>query len=147
MTYGASGYIETHAGGSALKISTFTRTEKTADAIRAALEVAERLRMETFTAEELADSRNSLLGSFQMGLETPSQIAARWWDLVVWGVPEDWYGGYLKAIAGIESTSLLSETARRYLDPATMSIVVVGKAADVAPQLAPFGTLTTRPAE
>ncbi len=147
LTYGSSGYFDVDKETAAFRMSTFTRTERTADAIKAMLEEVERLRAGTITADELDAARDTLLGNFQMALETPAQIAARWWDLIVWGLPEDWYAGYLRAVSNVKDPKALDEAARSRLQPAKLAIVVAGDAGKLEKDLKAFGEVTTAPAE
>jgi predicted Zn-dependent peptidase len=71
-----------------------------------------------------------------MALETPAQIAARYWDLIVWDLPPDWYGHYLRAIDNTRNPQALNDLAQRKLDPARLAIVVVGDRTSIEPDLA-----------
>ena len=69
-----------------------------------------------------------------MGLETPGQIADRWWNLLVWGLPENWYTDYQKGLISTSDPAVLRSAAER-IDPSRLVIVVVGKAADIKADL------------
>ncbi len=146
LTYGASGYFDVDAKAAAFRIGTFTRTEKTADAVRAALEETTALTKSTITQAELDEARDTLLGGFQMALETPSQIAARYWDLVVWGLPENWYGQYLRDVAATKDPKALNDAAGRKLAPDRLAIVIVGKGEAIRDELAKIAPVTSMPA-
>jgi predicted Zn-dependent peptidase len=147
LTYGSSGYFDVDRETAAFKMSTFTRTERTVDAIKAMLDEVERLQTGQVTQDELDAARDTLLGNFQMALETPAQIAARWWDLIVWGLPEGWYSDYLRSIASVKDPKVLDEVARSRLRPDDLAIVVAGDGTQLEKDLAAFGPVTTAPAE
>jgi zinc protease len=124
-------------------MSTFTRTDRTAAAVRAAIEEVARLRTVPVTREELESSRDTLLGQFQMGLETAGQIAGRWWNLTVWGLPPNWYTDYQHQIVKTEDPAALKPAIDR-LDPSKFTIVVVGKASDIKDDLAKIAPVEVR---
>jgi zinc protease len=146
LTYGARGYFDVQRDVASFRISTFTRTEKTAEAITASLAEVKRLRDTDPTADELAQARDTLIGSFQVGLETPWQVASRWWDLVVWDLPEGWYSEYQRAILRTDDPAALRQAARRTLDPDHLLIAVVGNAAAMEAELQRIAPVQSAPA-
>jgi len=135
LTYGARGYFDVKAEAAAFTISTFTRTEKADDAIRAALEEVDRLRVSEVTAEEMQESRDAMIGRFQMALETPAQMADLYWNLIVWHLPNGWYTQYLKSISQLTDPAILQRVAQVKLAPSKLAIVVVGNAQELKPDL------------
>ncbi|GMU20247.1 MAG: hypothetical protein AMXMBFR13_03450 [Phycisphaerae bacterium] len=147
LTYGARGYVEAESELAALKIGTFTRTEKTDEAVAASLGEVEKLCAEPVTEAELSLARDSLIGRFQMALETPAQIASRYWDLIVWGLPENWYSQYLRAVDQVQDPAVTDQVARRAFKPEATTIVVVGDGSKVHEDLRQFGPVTSMPAD
>jgi len=98
------------------------------------------------STEELALARDQLIGGFQVGLETPSQVASRWWDLKVWGLPDGWYDGYQAAIIGVNDPAAVRQAAARTIDPHKLTIVVVGNGDGVRQDLSRFGPVESAPA-
>jgi zinc protease len=145
LTYGARGYYDVEGDIASLRISTFTRTDRTAEAISAALGEVRRLGDSDVSAEELSLARDQLIGGFQVSLETSSQVASRWWDLVVWGLPERWYAGYQAAILAVKDPAALRQTARRTIDPRKLTIVVVGNGAAIRDDLSRIAPVTSAP--
>jgi zinc protease len=134
LTYGARGTFDVNTQEACLRLSTFTRNDRTAAAVQAAIQELAALTDEPVTSEELDSARDTLVGSFQMGLETPGQVADRWWNLVVWGLPENWYADYQKSLISTGDPALLRTAAER-IDPSRLTVVVVGKAADIKADL------------
>ncbi|HOB73057.1 MAG TPA: pitrilysin family protein [Phycisphaerae bacterium] len=147
LTYGARGYFNVDTDAAALFISTFTRTDRTADAIKAAWGEVEKLAAEPIKPDELRQARDSLIGHFQMAMETPAQIAARYWDLIVWGLPENWYSDYLRAVDQVRDPARTVATARRVLAPDRLLVVVVGDGEKIREDLSKIAPVTSRPAE
>jgi zinc protease len=134
LTYGARGYFDVNTDEACFRVSTFTRNDRTAAAVEAAIKELAALKTEAVTAEELDSARDTLIGQFQMGLETAGQIADRWWNLVVWGLPNDWYTAYQEDIVQTDKPALLNSAVER-LDTARLTIVVVGKASEIKADL------------
>jgi zinc protease len=134
LTYGARGYFDLAATAASFRMSTFTRNDRTAAAVQAAIDEVKQLNKSTVTREELDASRDTLIGQFQMGLETPAQVADRWWNLVVWGLPADWYRDYQQKIVQTEDPASLAPAIAK-LNPAKFTIVVVGKASEIKTDL------------
>jgi predicted Zn-dependent peptidase len=139
LTYGARGYFDFGIDASSFRISTFTRTDRTADAIKLALDEVTRFCSEPVTEEELSAARDTLIGQVPVSLETPAQVAGRWWTLALWDLPPEWHEAYLKAIAAWQSAEALRALADRVLNPDNFSIVVAGEQASLAKSLTPWG--------
>ncbi len=144
LTYGAFGYVDVERETASFRISTFTRTDRTLQAIHAALAEVERLRDEGLTRAELEASSDAIVGRFLLSLETPAQVADAWWNLKVWDLPEDWYADYLAAVEALEDPQCTAETARSLLDPSRLAIVVVGDADALEGELANLGQVERR---
>ena len=84
-----------------------------------------RTHAEGLTGEELEFSKKGLTGSFALGFETPAQIAGALQNLVLYGLPEDYYRTYLQNIDKV-SLDDVKRVSGTYLDPAKMAVVVVG---------------------
>jgi len=146
LTYGARGTFDVDTDAAALSMSTFTRTEKTVDAVKAMLSEVAKLTAAPVKPDELQQARDSLIGRFQMAMETPAQIAARYWDLIVWGLPERWYSDYLRAVDQVRDPARTLEAARRVLQPERMLVVVVGNREKIRDELGRIATVTSMPA-
>jgi zinc protease len=75
-------------------------------------------------------------------------VAKRLEVLAVYGLPDDYYDGYIDRLAAATRAQLL-EAARRHIDPERIAIVAVGPADEVVPQLEGLGEVTVhrRPVE
>ncbi|NLX20840.1 MAG: insulinase family protein [Phycisphaerae bacterium] len=135
LTYGARGYFDVKRDAAALRVSTFTRTDRTAEAIRTMIAEVQRLREAEFTKEELVAAQDTLIGSLQVELETPARIAAMHWNLLVWDLPPTWYTRYLADLAAVRSPAELTAVAARLIDPQRLAIIAVGDADELAAQL------------
>ncbi|HSA26624.1 MAG TPA: pitrilysin family protein [Phycisphaerae bacterium] len=136
LTYGARGNFDNKSEAARLHITTFTRTDRAAEAVRLVLgEVARINRPSDMSREELDQARDTLVGSFQVDLETSARVAAMHWNLRVWGLPPTWYQEYLARLATITDPAELTAAAARIIDPSGLTIVVVGRGDELAPAL------------
>ena len=82
------------------------------------------------TPEELAFAKKGLIGSFALTFETPAQIARGLQDILVYGLPEDYYVNYLQNIDAVKLEDVQA-AAKKYLDTSAMDVLVVGDLAKV----------------
>jgi len=66
-----------------------------------------------------------MTGNFALNFETPAQIAGGLVNLVLYGLPDDYYSTYLSNINDVTLDDV-RKVAAKYLDSSTMSIVIVG---------------------
>jgi zinc protease len=145
LTYSVSSqFVQRHRAGP-FAVFTFTRVPKVGEVVTGILEELERIRREPPSAEELARVQSQRSGQFALALETSSEVAAALVDLDVYGLPRDSldsYRGRVRAVTPLETAAV----ARELIDPPRASIVVVGPAELLRPQLEPFGPVeVTRP--
>lgn len=138
FTYGArSGFTMRRKPGPFM-VQTAVANDVTGRAIAEALSEIARLREGGATDVELSSARDYLGGVMPLQLQTTSQLAARLDDLVVYGLPIDWFRHYRRRIAEVSADDVL-RVARTYLRPDRFAIVVVGAASEVTPQLEQLG--------
>jgi zinc protease len=146
LTYGVWGsYIAQRFAGE-FKVSTFSKTESTAEAVRAALDEIERLKIEGPSEEELERNRSYILGSFVRNREMPQQIAGDLWLIESQGLGEDYIERLLAGIAKTERADcerLVEDTIR----PGNLVVVVVGEAEKLKEELEQIAQVTIVAAE
>lgn len=134
LTYGARGGLRSRRFGGEMAISTFTKTPRTAETVRAVLDEVQRMVDEPPTERELTDAVSYLAGSFAGSLETPQSVAGRLWTLELHDLPADYWNTYLARINAASSDSV-AEAAAQLLDPSRLIMVVVGDAEAVQEEL------------
>jgi zinc protease len=82
------------------------------------------------TAEELDFARASIVRREPLTLETNAQIAGRIQDLILYGLPDDYFDEYNRRVAAVTLADV-NRVAREYLQPDRFAIVVVGDRAVV----------------
>jgi zinc protease len=140
LTYGVySQFVQRHQAGPFV-VSTFTRVPKVGEVVSGVLEELERVRREPPGAEELARVQSQSSGRFALGLETSGAVAAALVELDVYGLPRDSLDTYRGRVWAVRPEQTAA-VARDLIEPERASIVVVGPAETIRPQLAPFGTV------
>jgi zinc protease len=141
LTYGARGGYQTQKMAGQFSVSTFSKTESTAETVQAVLDEIKRLRSEAATKKELEDTKSYILGSFALDRETPIEIAGDFWLIESQDLPEDYFQ---KELAGIAQTSTESCTklVTDTVDPEKLVIVVVGRAKDIQADLEKIAPVT-----
>lgn len=137
-TYGAhSSFVFLKEPGPFLVSGAFTGS-KTREAAEELFAEVEGVYRGGIRSEELEFSRRGLIGAFALSFETPFQIAAALQALPLYGLPDDYYEGFLQSLEAV-SLDDISAVAARTLDPASMSLVVSGDAARVRGGLSALG--------
>jgi zinc protease len=127
LTYGVWGGWTARRFAGEFEVGTFSKTESTAEAVRAVLEEIKRLKAEGPSDDELESSRSYILGSFVRGRETPQQIAGDLWLIESQGLGEDYLERLLGGIAKAKRTDC-ERLVRETIEPGKLVIVVVGEA-------------------
>jgi zinc protease len=141
LTYGARGGYQPSRFAGQFTMSTFSKTESTAEAVRAMLAEFERLRQEAPTAKELQDTKSYFVGSFSSERETPQQVAGQLWLIESNGLPADYFERTLEQVGKTDADSCL-RLVKETLDPSQLVVVVVGSAARIQKDLEKVGPVT-----
>ena len=134
LTYGSWGGFTANRFAGEYKIGTFTKTESTADAVKAIIEEIERLKTEPATDKELDESKSNIVGRFVMDRETPQQVAGDLWLIESQQLPKDYIQQLMKAIAATDIQMCSKLTAEKVHEN-QLIIVVVGQADKLKDQL------------
>jgi predicted Zn-dependent peptidase len=112
-----------------LAISAGVSPENLAEAVSVILEQLQRLAQEPVAKEELTKARDYAIGSFRLGLETPSALAQRAGDqLLTLGEIEP-IETVVEKLSAVDADDIL-RVARRLLQPDKVVLSVVGPAPD-----------------
>jgi predicted Zn-dependent peptidase len=134
-TYGARTFFDYRRGPGPFAASTSVQTDVTKEAIEEILKELRGIRGEIpITDAELDFSKQAVIRGFPRSFETPEQIANRLADVVLYGLPDDYFNHYIDNIRSV-SREAVADVARRYLDPSKMIILVVGDREAIEPGL------------
>lgn len=122
------------------------RTEVTEQAMTGFLNEINRIRDEKVSTDELEENKRSVVASFALSLEQPTQLLS--YEIVrrIYGFPEDYWETYPARIMAV-TTEDVQRVARKYLNPESLQIVAVGDASKIRTVLEKFGTVTVYDAE
>ena len=142
LTYGASSRFDRMADGGSWELSSFTRTEKTVEAIDLALATLDRLHDGTINDTQLESAKSYVLGQYPLALETASQWAYQLATLEFYGLDRgyiDDYGTALSAVRIDDARRIVTEV----IPPSQrLVLVVIGKADTIRDDLRKYGPLT-----
>ncbi len=137
FTYGARTSLSSDELIGEFRVSTTVRNSVTDSSITEIIKELKRIRKDGITAEELQTSKNYLTGSFSRSLESPSTIANFSLSKERYNLSKDYYKSYLQRLNSVTLEDI-KETAKKYIKPNNMNIVVVGKADEIAENLKQF---------
>jgi len=141
FTYGAySGFSAKKLGG-AFTAAAEVRNEVTGAATAEILAELERINKEPIPEAELALQRNFLIGNFLMSVENDQRTAERQQEIVLYGLPADYFKTYAQKLAAV-TPQQAQALAQKHLDTRDLYIIAVGEAKEIVPQLARFGKVT-----
>lgn len=141
VTYGAWSRFSARRGRGPFVAGAAVETDATGRAATEILSEMERLRVEHVPEEELADTRSYLIGTFPYSLQALEGLAGRLEDLAIHpGLPRDAYRRWPGLVAAVD-VEAVAEAARKHLHPERATIVAVGPAESLRPQLAALGPL------
>jgi zinc protease len=134
FTYGVrSGFAFRRAPGPFV-IHTAVATDVTARAVEEILAELRLIRTEGANDEEVDNARRYLAGILPLELQTTEQLAGRLADIVIFGLPDDYFASYPAHIAAVSKADV-NRVAREQLKTDKLSIVVVGNAGAVIDEL------------
>jgi zinc protease len=138
FTYGVRSRFSFRRHPGPFSISTAVGTEQTVEAVREAMSEVDIFLDGGPTQEELEAAKDYMAGIFPLQLETTGQIASHITQLLVYGLPDDYYSEYRERIRAVAREPAL-EAARRHIRPEEMTILVVGDAAVLRAPLEALG--------
>jgi zinc protease len=142
LSYGARSGFDRLADGGSWELNSFTRTEKTIEAIDLAFATLDKLHQGALDEAQLASGKSYVLGQYPLAFETASQWAYQLATLEFYGLDRSYIDNYGNALAAVSAGD-----AKRIVDeviPASNGVVlvVVGKADAIRDGLRKYGPLT-----
>ncbi|WP_426095094.1 insulinase family protein [Flavobacterium sp. DSR2-3-3] len=133
-TYDARTSIYGDKRVSTFNASTQVRNAVTDSTVVEILKEFKKIRTEKVTDEMLASVKAGYIGRFVMQIEKPQTVAGYALRIQTQSLPADFYENYIKNISAVTADDIL-RVANKYFLADNSRIVIVGKAADVAPGL------------
>lgn len=116
------------------------RTEVTEGAMTEFMKELNRIRDEKVAADELEEQKRSIVASFALSLESPTQLLNYAIVRKLYGLPDDYWETYPAKVMAVTADDV-QRVARQYINPQTQQVVVVGDAKKIKPILEKFGTV------
>jgi zinc protease len=138
LTYGASAEMEARKQAGDFVAETDTRTETTGEALRLMKAEMVKLQEQLVSPRELSDAQAYLAGSFPLTIETPNDIAVQVLNAVFYELPLDEIGTFHTRVVSVTPNDV-QRVARQYIQPDSLSIVLVGNAKAFVSQLRDAG--------
>lgn len=123
-TYGIHSYLLNHLEHSAWMISTEAGRDVSEATIEEVKKEMKLLREEPVEEDELLLVKNYMIGGLLGELDGPFQIIGRWKNIVLHGLPEDYFDTSVKKIKSVTADQL-QQLAQQYLDPESFYELVV----------------------
>ncbi len=137
-TYGASAGFSPARMGGRVQAGADVRNEVTGAALKEFFGEFRRLAEEPVPEQELLDTKRYVAGGYLISNQLQGAVAATLASNWLVGLPPEFLANYVPMVREVDAAQV-QEIARKYFDPKDQSIIVVGDAAAVAEQLAPYG--------
>ncbi|HVN98705.1 MAG TPA: pitrilysin family protein [Steroidobacteraceae bacterium] len=145
LTYDASSRFTRGLVAGEFAISTFTQTDKSAQALQLALDTLAGFKHDGLDAAATDAARNYLLGQYPLAFETPFDWAVALGDLDFYGLPESYIGHFGSDLVATDAAAIHQVIDDAFPSPADLDIVLIGDAAKIRDSLSAFGPVTTMP--
>lgn len=137
-TYGAYSSYGTSKHVSSINASAEVRNEVTDSSVVEFLIEIDRMRSEIVGEEELQNAKNFLAGAFGRSLENPGTVSSFAFNNMYFDLDADYYNGYLKRLSAVTADDVM-RVAKTYLSAEALTVVIVGKASEIAQPLERLG--------
>ncbi|MEO6917073.1 MAG: insulinase family protein [Chitinophagaceae bacterium] len=138
FTYGSYSSVGTGRYQRDFSATASVRNEKTDSAITEILSEIKRMGTEKVSAEELLNAKALYNGSFAMRLEDPSRAATLASNILIDGLPKDFYKTYLQKINAVTAEDV-QRVAKKYFEAGNARLIVGGKEEQILPSLKKLG--------
>jgi len=143
-TYGAYASARSYRKGGAIVGGADVRNEVTGAALKEYVSEYTRFGKDLVPEDEMAMNKRYVAGSYLISTQLQGSVAATLASNWLVGLPPEFLGEYVPKIQKV-SAEQVREMGRKYFDPKTQSIVVVGDKAAVSAQLKEFGDFADAP--
>ncbi|HEY0599425.1 pitrilysin family protein [Brevundimonas sp.] len=138
-SYGAGGGVPYGRGERIYSVSAGVQSDKTAESLaELRRELTEVVGSRPLTEAEIAAARANMVQGMAGNWETNAAIAGELQNMVVWGVPENYYDTYAQRVAAMDARRA-TEAAREVVGEGPTTWVIVGDRASIEPKLRALG--------
>jgi zinc protease len=134
LTYGAQAEMDTLKESGDFEAQTNTRSQATAEVLRLIVDEFWRLQRERVSEDELSAVKSYLTGRFPLTVETPNDIATQVLETLFYELPPGELQSFRQRVNQV-TVDDIERASVGYLQPGSLSIVLVGNAAAFVDQL------------
>jgi predicted Zn-dependent peptidase len=142
LTYGAGSAFDRLAEPGAFRITSFTATESTVQALDLALATLDRLHAEGVDAATLDSAKTYLLGQFPPTIETNGALASRLADLLLYGLGRDDVDEFAARVTAVDGAAAGRTIGQSFPQSRNLVMVLIGDAARIRGQVGKYGPVT-----
>ncbi len=124
-SYGAFSTFSPLKGTGAFFVSSTVRTNATDSSLAESVREFRRIATEPVAAGELSDAITNVVSSFPSSVQTVQGLMSRLTNVVIYGLPLDYYTTYRERLASVTPTEI-SRMGSSYFKPDALTIVAVG---------------------
>ena len=124
-TYGAFSFLDLRPGAGTFQINSEVRTNATDSALVEAVGEYRRVVAEPVPGPELQGLVNNLVSGFPNAVQSVQGLSARLQNLIVWGLPMDFYTTYRERLSAVTPADV-QRVATAKLTPNNLVVVVAG---------------------
>jgi zinc protease len=136
-TYGAYTQLDARRYAGSFRATTEVRTPVTGASLKEIFYELERIRAEDVSEKELTDAKTYLTGTFPIRLETQEGLVEQLVQIRMNGLAPDYLQTYRDNVQRVTKEEV-RRVAARYVTPDRAAVVLVGDAALIREQVAPF---------
>lgn len=114
------------------RVGSASKSETVALTMKIVLEEIDKMKQSPPSEEELRVSKNSYIDTFPRQFESPADIAATFAEDEILGRPHDYWTHYRDRFRAVTAAQV-QEAAQKHLHPERLTMLVVGKWADIEP--------------
>lgn len=140
-TYGAYSTFTPLAFAGPWRAFSDVRTDVTEGSMTEFFNELNRLRTEKTPTMELDEAKRSIVATFALSLESPSEILQLAITQKRYGLPSNYWDTYPEKIQAVTADDVL-RTARKYINPENAQIVAVGDVAKIKTIMEKYGPVT-----
>jgi predicted Zn-dependent peptidase len=139
LTYGARTAFDFRRGRGPFMLQTSVQCDATAEAITTSLTEIHAIRTDRPpTPDEVEVAKAALTRGYARNFETAEQLARALAQLVLYGLPDDYFDTFMSHVGGV-TVERTCQVAAMHLDPDRLGIAIVADSAIVAPQIMSAG--------
>ena len=139
LTYGARTAFDFRRGRGPFLLQTSVQSDGTGEAIQSSLLEIHAIRTDRPpTADEVEVAKAALTRGYPRNFETAEQIARAMAQLVLYGLPDDYFDTFTSQVASV-TVDRAREMAATHLHPDRLATAIVSDSSIVLPQLAAAG--------